>query len=417
MKRKITALLLVAALCVSVLFTGCASIVSEIEMNKDFTGSLTARAGFTEATLELLSAISVEQGGEEFDTSEFTEFTYNGVKYYGVIESAEFEGLSDLNSVLPEIYTIDGLDIIKFIECKDKSAALAFVLSGRVEVSASEYEEAMVDEETLLAIEEMAKEMAVVIDVEFPTDIEQTLGIKSDAITISKNKLTVDFVKLSYDLDGKREMFIFANPALSEKPTFESVVGFSDVTLNDWFFTQVVKMADAGLFNGKQVGKFCPKDTMTKAEFITVVARTLFEEEVINELFDSGNTWWTKYYNACLDANLFTEEQLPRDGMEETITREEMALIACGYLKNVEYGDIQEYDMNSVAQFIPDYQQIDPEMLQSAIHCYSEGIICGADDKGSFMPKKTLTRAEASTVLYRLINSDARIPANIDILQ
>lgn len=413
MKRKITALLLVAALCVSVLLTGCASIVSEIEMNKDFTGSITARAGFTEATLELLSAINVEQGGEEIDTSEFTEFTYKGVKYYGAIESAEFDGLSDLNLVLTELYTIDGLDIIKFIECKDKSAALAFVLGGRVEVAASEYEEAMVDEEMLLAIEEMAKEMVIVIDVEFPTDIEQTLGIKSDAITISKNKLTVDFVKLSYDLDGKHEMFIFANPALAEKPTFESVVGFSDVTLNDWFFTQVVKMADAGLFNGKQVGKFCPKDTMTKAEFITVVARTLFEEDVIGELFDNGNIWWTKYYNACLDANLFTEEQIPRMGLDETITREEMALIAGNYLLTQNYDVIPEYDMVAVADFIPDYKDIDSDYLKNAIFCYSEGIICGTDDKGSFMPKKTLTRAEASTVLYRLINSDERQPAYI----
>ena len=52
---------------------------------------------------------------------------------------------------------------------------------------------------------------------------------------------------------------------------------------------------------------------------------------------------------------------------------------------------------------IPDYNKISTQYKDSVVKAYSMGLIAGTDSKGTFNPYGTLNRAQASTVIYRLI--------------
>lgn len=193
------------------------------------------------------------------------------------------------------------------------------------------------------------------------------------------------------------------------------VNSFWDVKPTDWYYTQVQAMVQRGLFAGKGpidngVGTFAPNDTMTKAEFVTVVARMFYKDDEINN-FDSGTgIWWDKYYNACVSKGIFSEYEMAYDSMEKGMSREEMSFVAIRALRKIEGQATRTYDMTKANSVIPDYSQVSKHLQSFVVQAYADGLLCGTDQAGTFAPKATLTRAEASTVLYRIVESDARTP-------
>ena len=58
---------------------------------------------------------------------------------------------------------------------------------------------------------------------------------------------------------------------------------------------------------------------------------------------------------------------------------------------------------------ISDFAEVTEEYQNYVQKAYTKGILTGVDTKGTFDPDGTLTRAQAATVLYRVINSSARL--------
>ena len=193
------------------------------------------------------------------------------------------------------------------------------------------------------------------------------------------------------------------------------VNSFWDVKPTDWYYTQVQAMVQRGLFAGKGpidngVGTFAPNDTMTKAEFVTVVARMFYKDDEINNFSSNGSVWWDKYYNACVSKGIFSEYEMVYDTMEQGMSREEMSFVAINALRKIEGKSNRTYLMTNAKSVIPDYNQVSKHLQSFVIQAYADGLLCGTDQAGTFAPKATLTRAEASTVLYRIVESDARTP-------
>ncbi len=200
---------------------------------------------------------------------------------------------------------------------------------------------------------------------------------------------------------------------------------YSDVNTNDWFYDTVMRMTEEGLFAGKGpvvdgVGTFAPYDVMTRAEFNAVIARILFGESA-NEPVE-GKPWWYKsdYIlrgRALIGTNDFT------DSVEVPMTREEMAYMCSnvffwGKINKSPIADNPAVFANTdgAVDKIPDYKVIkEGGYLDSVVTCYSLGIICGVDSNGTFNPKGYLTRAEATSVLYRLIHREARTPVDLSV--
>ncbi|MBE7050161.1 MAG: S-layer homology domain-containing protein [Ruminococcaceae bacterium] len=193
---------------------------------------------------------------------------------------------------------------------------------------------------------------------------------------------------------------------------------FSDVKETDWYYSQVMAMTEKGLLVGKGNNLFCPDDTMTRAEFITVVVRALYPNIDISS--DTGEKWWQGAYEVAVEKGLVLENEVASSGsgktalgsakkqtinLDQPIQRQMMAMISVRALNTMGETDIKPYtyipDINTVGTYYRDY----------VCKAYGSGIIMG-DEKGNFNPQSTLTRAEASTVLYRIIEKSAR--ASID---
>lgn len=194
----------------------------------------------------------------------------------------------------------------------------------------------------------------------------------------------------------------------------QMVSSFRDVQPNNWYYETVMEMARQGLFAGKGeivdgVGTFAPNDTMTRAEFITVVSRILYPDAPIEKL--DGAPWWHGYYKQLTDAGII-DHNVFNGQMEVNISRQEMAYVAIQAMK-AGGENIDIINRTTAIKKIPDFNTVGDAYKTFVGQAYSEGIICGADSKGTFKPLDTLTRAEAATVLYRIINEESRKPVDL----
>lgn len=193
----------------------------------------------------------------------------------------------------------------------------------------------------------------------------------------------------------------------------ETVTGIEDMAPNHWAYETVLKCAQLGLINGTtpiQNGRinFNPNGTMTKAEFLAVVVRYLYPEEVTAA--PAGDTWYEPYYDIA------QRHGLMGDGfstfyyiyMTEAMNRQEMAYVLGNAL--TELGQVPEKVIDNYT--MPDLDQVGTAVRANVKMVYTAGLITGVDAKGTFNPKGILTRAQAATVIYRLVDPDARNPIN-----
>lgn len=200
-------------------------------------------------------------------------------------------------------------------------------------------------------------------------------------------------------------------------PAHANAKSFSDVNEGDWYYNQIMIMTEKGLFEGKGNNLFCPNDTMTEAEFLTVLLRALYPEEDITSA--PGEEWWQGAFDAAVKKGFIEkadyEGTLSVGGMGKTpvsastvgtkfnkpIPRQKMAFFSVKALNTLGETNLQPYT------FIIDVKSADEAYQESIRLAYGAGILIG-DNEGFFNPKATLTRAEASTVLYRIIEKSAR---------
>jgi len=178
---------------------------------------------------------------------------------------------------------------------------------------------------------------------------------------------------------------------------------FLDVKKGTWYYETVTEMTEKGLFKGKGENQFCPEDTMTRAEFLAVVIRMAFPYWDTTPV--QGEAWWHPVYRAAVDRYIIFEStyEFSDAVMNAPIPRQEMAFIIyqAGQHMNAFNADTKYL----LPERIPDYNTIAGSYQSYVRLCMEHGLLNGIDEKGTFAPHKTLTRAEASTVLYRLLNA------------
>lgn len=193
--------------------------------------------------------------------------------------------------------------------------------------------------------------------------------------------------------------------------TFAAPVrGFRDVPNNHWAYSAIMEMTEIGLFAGtttpdaQGIGTFSPNDVMTRAQFITVISRALFGSAIREPI--EGEYWYTPNWKSLVEYDIIKESDFGGiNELNKPISREEMAYIILNTLALVEY--IPE---NTISKSdIPDSYAIENRYIDKVLSCYSMGIICGVDSQGTFSPKGAVNRAQGVTILYRMINPEARI--------
>lgn len=202
-------------------------------------------------------------------------------------------------------------------------------------------------------------------------------------------------------------------PAMAAEPPENQVakIEFSDIS-GHWAEKDILAMCEGEnpLFNGVGTGAdgkaiFAPDNKMTGYEFITVIVRALYPDEI--RATQTGESWWAPSYEVAASHSLLYNDL----DLSQPISRQSMAKIMAKVLKKQGEDTSKLVSTSKIADYdtIGGYYQHDVRVV------YSLGIITGTDSNGTFAPTATVTRAQGATILHRLLDKSCR--ATVDLTQ
>ncbi len=180
--------------------------------------------------------------------------------------------------------------------------------------------------------------------------------------------------------------------------TDNSVI-FTDIK-GHWAEDSIIRMAKAGIVKGYGT-IFIPDGNITRAELVTMVVRVLNLDTTATDTgFEDvpADSWFAPYIKAALDKGIIAKDTVFRPN--DNITREEMSKILS--LTNTLLTDTE---MTTPDDFTTDYideNDISDWAKPYAAYASYSALMKGMDD-GRFAPKETATRAQATTVLDRIL--------------
>ena len=182
-----------------------------------------------------------------------------------------------------------------------------------------------------------------------------------------------------------------------EKPDYNYTYSFKDIQ-NHWARESIEKLYKKGIISGRDNG-FYPDDPMTRAELATIVCRALnLSKASYTSVFSdvAEDDWFAGYAQALYDKEIISGI----DGAfapELYITRE----MAVQVIVNAYSAQLKKGDELSELDFI-DKDDVSDWAKENMKIAVANGIINGRD--GNLAPKETMTRAEAATIIYSLVD-------------
>ena len=194
---------------------------------------------------------------------------------------------------------------------------------------------------------------------------------------------------------------------ISVKNTSAAITDFKDIPANAWYYNYVSRMVQDGLFAGTSATTFSPDAPMSEVQFLTVVLRKAFPNELTQYNAQYTSSWFDGAYRLGLAKGIISQSVYGSgaDMNARNITRERMTDIA---IKGLEAMGEQTYsNAAGVSARVTDLKDCSGTMRDSMIKAYTMGIIAGTSDT-TVSPKQTATRAQGATVLYRFAYPEER---------
>lgn len=173
---------------------------------------------------------------------------------------------------------------------------------------------------------------------------------------------------------------------------------FSDVAETHWAHEYINELSDNGVINGYKDGTFKPSGTITNAEFLKLVIACCLPQGMDLSDAEGGVNHWASPYvllaeiYGIADAGAYTEENL-----NEPITRIKMVRLV-SRADMIMKGNAAKFD-TELSFF--DIGDLGTEITSLLRHAVGRELIKGYEDN-TFRPEKTMTRAEAATMIWRL---------------
>ena len=202
-----------------------------------------------------------------------------------------------------------------------------------------------------------------------------------------------------------------STPAVTPGNGGTKVPGYSDVLTTDWFYEDFAQARTAGVVTASDDGRFRPYSKVSRALFAVYLVRTMAPEELQREPVVAGaeptfadveTDHWA--YNEIETAARLGLVHGTGDGTafspDELVSRAQMATMICRALDL----DINDDWAGRAAAAYQLYEDV-PEgyWAQGAIAMVDYlGLMCG-DADGCFRPQESTTRAQAISVMARLL--------------
>ncbi len=177
---------------------------------------------------------------------------------------------------------------------------------------------------------------------------------------------------------------------------------FGDIDENAWYYSSVCDVYEREIFNGITKESFAPNDNLTRAMFVTALARvegidaTLYNWKVLGDV--SPSDWYGPYvawaYDKAITQSMGNDDFRPN----YQVTREQIATFIVRYLKNCTETELKTSEIN-----YNDKDKISDFAKEPVAVCFAMGLMKG-DENGNFDPLSPITRAQAAAVISRLID-------------
>lgn len=179
-----------------------------------------------------------------------------------------------------------------------------------------------------------------------------------------------------------------------------TVLPFTDVAEDAWYYDSVKYVYENGLFKGVTETTFEPETAITRGMFVTVLGRKsgVIESVVATEFEDvAADAYYAAYIKWAAENGIVNGYGDGTFGPDDIITREQMAAIILRYRTFIGRGPVGAWAVQ-----IPyaDTADISEYAVEGVMYCYKEGIMIGKNDN-MFDPQGSATRAEVSAVMER----------------
>lgn len=188
------------------------------------------------------------------------------------------------------------------------------------------------------------------------------------------------------------------DPDDADKPddTQKPSAAFTDVS--GWAKEYIDYLADKGIVNGKTATEFAPNDSVTRAEFVKIIAGIAGADvsKAADASFDdvASGAWYTPYVLWAAENGIVTGND-GKFNPSSKITRQDMAVIITRYLDKLSGKKLDS--VNDKVDFA-DGSQISSYASDAVSVMQQAGIISGKGNN-TFAPKDNATRAEACKML------------------
>lgn len=192
----------------------------------------------------------------------------------------------------------------------------------------------------------------------------------------------------------------FLSYKIGEYKIIENPVSFDDTIRHPWAKKSIDSMASKGIIQGRTDENFDPAANITRAEFSTLIVRTLkLNDNMKNDLTFKDvpkDKWYYKSISTIFENGLVSGRSKDVFDPEGNITREEMTKIIGQILESNLYKKQDEKTLDS----FQDLDGISNWAKSGAVISVYNKVIQG--DNGKFMPNEDATRAETAVILSRL---------------
>lgn len=190
-----------------------------------------------------------------------------------------------------------------------------------------------------------------------------------------------------------------SSPVILPGKTFPDIAGHPNQAA-------IEALAARGIINGMTDTTFAPDETMTRAQFATIVVRGLGLPEQTPQVFDDvkAGDWFAPYVGSAYAYGIVKGKSATRFDPNGTITRQEAAVMVaraaklCGLDTELDAAAVRD----ALAQFT-DYVTAGDWARQELAFCYRQGIL---DDSAlTIQPLVPILRCEIAQMLYNLLGS------------
>lgn len=174
---------------------------------------------------------------------------------------------------------------------------------------------------------------------------------------------------------------------------------------NHWGKGYITQLIDRGGITGYTDGTFRPDNTITTAEFMTIAVRSALNGNVAES---NGGHWASGIFESAREEGVLLLNDFPQSTWDKPINRYDMAYILVRVTENIK-GE-EAVSTSGVANIMSDNKAVSQTRYQHYVEqAFMKGLITGKTKDGKFDGIANGTRAEAATMVVRMLEDNNRV--------